>query len=65
MFASSAEARDALARTGYLVDDDLATLVFLGDTLGKPILLEDRVGEGCGCGHGLVAGPAAVLRGAR
>lgn len=46
MFASSAEARDALARTGYLVDDDLATLVFLGDALGKPILLEGPAGTG-------------------
>lgn len=46
MFASAAEARDALASTGYLVDDDLATVVFLGDALGKPVLLEGPAGTG-------------------
>lgn len=46
MFASPAEARDALARTGYLVDNDLATVVFLGGALGKPVLLEGPAGTG-------------------
>lgn len=45
-FSSIDEARDALARTGYLVDDELATVVFLGDRLGKPILLEGPAGTG-------------------
>lgn len=46
MFASPAEAREALASTGYLVDEDLATVVFLGDALGKPVLLEGPAGTG-------------------
>jgi MoxR-like ATPase len=45
-FSSIDEARTALARTGYLVDDELATVVFLGDALGKPILLEGPAGTG-------------------
>ena len=45
-FASIDEARAALAGTGYLVDEDLATVVFLGDALGKPILLEGPAGTG-------------------
>jgi len=46
MFASIRDAREQLARTGYLVDDDLATVVFLGACLGKPILLEGPAGTG-------------------
>ncbi|MGA1110459.1 MAG: AAA family ATPase [Candidatus Nanopelagicales bacterium] len=46
VFASIEDAREALARTGYLVDEDLATVVFLGDALGKPILLEGPAGTG-------------------
>ncbi len=45
-FSSIDEARAALARTGYLVDDELATVVYLGDALGKPILLEGPAGTG-------------------
>ena len=45
-FSSIDEARAALASTGYLVDDELATVVFLGDALGKPILLEGPAGTG-------------------
>ncbi len=45
-FTSIDEARTALASTGYLVDDELATVVFLGDALGKPILLEGPAGTG-------------------
>lgn len=46
MFASIRDAREQLARTGYLVDDELATVVFLGASLGKPILLEGPAGTG-------------------
>jgi len=35
-----------LAGTGYLVDEDLATTVFLADKLAKPILLEGPAGTG-------------------
>ena len=45
-FSSIEDARDRLASTGYLVDDELATVVFLGDALGKPILLEGPAGTG-------------------
>ena len=46
LFTSTEQAREALATTGYLVDDDLATVVFLGDALGKPVLLEGPAGTG-------------------
>ena len=45
-FASIEDARKRLAATGYLVDDELATIVYLGDALGKPILLEGPAGTG-------------------
>ena len=45
-FSSIADAREKLAGTGYLVDHDLATVVYLGDALGKPILLEGPAGTG-------------------
>ncbi|HEX2551653.1 MAG TPA: MoxR family ATPase [Nocardioidaceae bacterium] len=46
LFASVDDARDKLASTGYLVDSELATVVFLGDAMGKPILLEGPAGTG-------------------
>ena len=45
-FSSIADARERLARTGYLVDEELATVVYLGDALGKPIMLEGPAGTG-------------------
>ena len=45
-FSSVEHARDTLASTGYLVDEELATVVFLGDAMGKPILLEGPAGTG-------------------
>ncbi|MGD9958391.1 MAG: AAA family ATPase [Nocardioides sp.] len=35
-----------MASTGYLVDEELATVVFLGDAMGKPLLLEGPAGTG-------------------
>ncbi|MFZ4487688.1 MAG: AAA family ATPase [Candidatus Nanopelagicales bacterium] len=46
LFTSIDDARSRLAGTGYLVDEELATVVFLGDALGKPILLEGPAGTG-------------------
>jgi len=46
VFTSIRDARERLARTGYLVDDELATVVYLGGALGKPILLEGPAGTG-------------------
>ena len=45
-FTSIADTRQKLASTGYLVDESLATVVFLGDSMGKPILLEGPAGTG-------------------
>jgi len=45
-FSSIVDAREQLARTGYLVDEELATAVYLGDAMGKPILLEGPAGTG-------------------
>ncbi len=45
-FTSIADAREKLAKTGYLVDEELATVVYLGDALGKPIMLEGPAGTG-------------------
>jgi MoxR-like ATPase len=44
--ASVADLTDALASDGYLADRGLATTVFLGLQLGRPILLEGEVGVG-------------------
>ncbi len=38
--------RDALEGTGYLADDDLATVVFLADGMQRPLLLEGEPGTG-------------------
>ena len=46
LFSSVDDARGKLAETGYLVDDELATVVFLGDAMGKPLLLEGPAGTG-------------------
>ena len=46
LFTSIEDATSRLAGTGYLVDEELATVVFLGDALGKPILLEGPAGTG-------------------
>ncbi len=38
--------RDALAGTGYLADDDLATVVYLAQAMQRPLLLEGEPGTG-------------------
>src|SRR5918997_401954 len=45
-FDSIEQLRDALARERYLVDDDLATVVFLSLRLRKPLLVEGEPGVG-------------------
>jgi MoxR-like ATPase len=37
---------DALGTTGYLADDDLATVVFLAQSMQRPLLLEGEPGTG-------------------
>jgi MoxR-like ATPase len=46
LFSSVEEARQHLAETGYLVDEEIATIVFLADALEKPLLLEGPAGTG-------------------
>jgi len=45
-FADSSQVADRLAETGYLADDDIATIVFLADRLSKPLLIEGPAGVG-------------------
>ncbi len=44
--SSPADTADALARTGYLADDALATVVFLAAQMQRPLLLEGEPGTG-------------------
>jgi MoxR-like ATPase len=45
-FRSIDDLQQALARTGYIADRDLATTLFLGLTLERPVLLEGEAGVG-------------------
>lgn len=44
--ATAADLRAALEATGYLVDDDLATIAWLATRLSRPLLLEGEPGTG-------------------
>lgn len=46
MFQSVKNLKDALRKVRYLVNDDLATVVFLAEKLGKPLLVEGPAGVG-------------------
>jgi MoxR-like ATPase len=46
IFGSAPDLTAALARTGYLADDALATVAWLGLRLGRPLLLEGEPGTG-------------------
>jgi MoxR-like ATPase len=46
VFTSADDVTAALARTGYLADDALATVTFLATRLGRPVLLEGEPGTG-------------------
>ena len=45
-FGTVAEVTERLASVGYLADEHIATIVFLADRLGKPILVEGPAGTG-------------------
>jgi MoxR-like ATPase len=45
-FRSVGEVREGLARAGYIADDGLSGVVYLGDRLAKPILVEGPAGTG-------------------
>jgi len=46
LFTSAQDAEQRLSATGYLTDSDLATVTYLADALGKPLLLEGPAGTG-------------------
>ncbi|HEX8003320.1 MAG TPA: MoxR family ATPase [Mycobacteriales bacterium] len=46
LFGSVDDARERLGGAGYLADDAIATVVFLADRLGKPLLVEGPAGVG-------------------
>jgi MoxR-like ATPase len=46
MFATVEEVRQALAEQQYIANDEIATVVFLAEKLGKPILAEGPAGVG-------------------
>ena len=45
-FESPAQAKAALGRASYLADDRIAQVVYLGDRLAKPVLVEGPAGVG-------------------
>ena len=45
-FSSVPEVRDGLREINYLADDAIASVVFLADRLGKPVLVEGPAGTG-------------------
>ena len=45
-FDSTSDVARRLADTGYIADDTIAGVVYLGDRLGKPILVEGPAGTG-------------------
>lgn len=45
-FSNPGDVAERLAETGYLADEDTATIVFLADRLSKPLLIEGPAGVG-------------------
>jgi MoxR-like ATPase len=45
-FTDATDVVGRLAKTGYLADEDIATIVFLADRLSKPLLIEGPAGVG-------------------
>ena len=46
MFGDLASVRQDLRDVGYLADDGIASVVFLAEKLGKPVLIEGPAGVG-------------------
>ena len=70
-FPSPAELKDALGEQQYIASDEIATIMYLSQQLGKPLLTEGPAGVGktelakaIAGATGPRADPPAVLRGA-
>ena len=46
MFATTTEVTDALGQQQYIATDEIATVLFLAEKLGKPVLAEGPAGVG-------------------
>ena len=46
MFGDLSGVREGLAKVGYLADDGIASVVYLAERLGKPVLVEGPAGTG-------------------
>jgi MoxR-like ATPase len=46
MFSSTAEVTDALGKQQYIATDEISTVIFLAEKLGKPVLAEGPAGVG-------------------
>jgi MoxR-like ATPase len=46
LFASNSEVKDALGKQKYIASDEIATIVYLSQQLGKPLLTEGPAGVG-------------------
>ena len=46
MFNNISEVKTALATQQYIATDEIATVIFLADKLGKPVLVEGPAGVG-------------------
>src|SRR5215210_1420880 len=46
MFATTSDVTEALGQQQYIANDEIATVVFLAEKLGKPILAEGPAGVG-------------------
>src|SRR5689334_6063286 len=46
MFANTSDVTDALGRQQYIASDEIATVLYLAEKLGKPVLAEGPAGVG-------------------
>src|SRR3954451_927100 len=46
MFTTTSEVSDALGEQQYIASDEIATVMFLAERLGKPVLVEGPAGVG-------------------
>ncbi|MGQ0603672.1 MAG: AAA family ATPase, partial [Anaerolineales bacterium] len=46
MFNTTADVTDALSKQQYIASDEISTVIFLAEKLGKPVLAEGPAGVG-------------------